>query len=99
MTDAPPEQSTDSPDPGEVPEEYRMARGDRPDRIRKRNLITGLLLILLIGTIVGITIYSRSTSEETSYGVEEQARPPFGSDQGEQKKGGSAPERPTSNDK
>ncbi len=54
-----------------VPDEYRMSRGERPERIRRRNLITGLVLVLLIATIVGITIYSRATSEEaSSYGVD-----------------------------
>ncbi|MFB6372967.1 MAG: MATE family efflux transporter, partial [Bradymonadaceae bacterium] len=56
-----------------------MSRGERPDRIRRRNLITGLILLVLIGTVIGITVYSRATSEEASYGIEEEARPPFAS--------------------
>jgi len=82
MTDAPDDQTTDAPDGDEVPDEYRMSRGQRPDRIRRRNLITGLVLVLAIATFMGITIYTRATTEEAPYGVEEEARPPFGHEQG-----------------
>lgn len=84
MTDAPTDNSTEAPDRSDVPDEYRMSRGQRPDRIRRRNLITGIVLVLAIATFMGITIYTRATSEEASYGVEEEARPPFGGEQGEQ---------------
>lgn len=59
----------------ELPEKYRMSEGERPERIRRRNLMTGLGLLVLIATIVAITVYSRATSEDTPYGVERDARP------------------------
>ena len=55
MSDAP----SDSDDE-QVPEEYRMSGGKRPERIRRRNLITGILLLLLVATIVAISVYTRA---------------------------------------
>lgn len=82
MTDSEPDdiQSVDAdelPEVDEVPEEYRMSRGERPDRIRRRNLVTGILLLLFIAGVIGATVYSRATSEEaSSYGIDNPVDPP-----------------------
>lgn len=44
----------------EVPDKYAMSSGERPEHIRKRNLITGLLLVLLVLIFVSITVYARA---------------------------------------
>jgi hypothetical protein len=69
-----PDSSSDSSQPvdaDEVPEEYRVSRGERPERIRRRNLITGIALVIFIAAVIGATVYSRATSEEaSSYGID-----------------------------
>lgn len=60
------EETTSGTD-GEVPEEYAMDDGHRPDRIRRRNRITGLALALLIAIFVAITIYTRWSDEDNTY--------------------------------
>ena len=87
MSQSSPEQHADDADAGDLPEEYQVSRGERPERIRRRNRITGIVLLLVIATIIGITIYSRTTSEDASYGVDEEARPPFGSEHEKPKPG------------
>lgn len=66
-----PSDSSPSVDADEVPEEYRVSRGERPQRIRRRNLITGIALVIFIAAVIGATVYSRATSEEaSSYGID-----------------------------
>ena len=59
-----PDDGSDGSD-GRVPDEYRMEGDERPDNVRRRNLITGLVFLLVIGTIIGITIYTRATAAGT----------------------------------
>ena len=59
----------------DVPEEYRMEGGDRPEAIRRRNLVTGIVLLVAIATIVAITVYSRATGESSTYGLEDSFSP------------------------
>jgi len=51
----------------DLPDEYAMEDGSRPEQIRRRNRITGLVLVLLIVAIVGATIWSRSSGEADEY--------------------------------
>jgi hypothetical protein len=60
MADEPPTDTDDASSDEDVPDEYAMSAGERPEHIRRRNLITGLLLLLLIAIFVGISVYSRA---------------------------------------
>ena len=59
--DEPPSDESES----RVPDEYRMEGDERPEKVRRRNLITGLVFLLVIAVIIGITIYTRATGAVT----------------------------------
>jgi len=87
MSDSPSD-SSPSVDADEVPDEYRMSRGERPERIRRRNLITGIALVIFIAAVIGATVYSRATSEEaSSYGIDNPVDPPDQKTKPKQKSG------------
>lgn len=75
--------------PSDVPDEYSMEDGRRPDRIRRRNRITGLVLVLLIAAIIGATIWSRTSGEAEKYNPVGEPADELGD-----KKSAPTPERP-----
>lgn len=84
----------DQTDPAsDVPDEYSMEEGRRPDRIRRRNRITGLLLLLFIAAIIGATIWSRSTGDAEKYNPVGEPADELGDKKSSPRPGGPATDR------
>lgn len=86
-----PKPSRQRGDVSELEDEYAIdERGRRPDDVRRRNRTTGFLLLLLIASIVGITIWSRATGDAKEYNPVGEPADELGDQQ--------APERPDRSD-
>jgi len=59
---------SDQPRPDGVLEDaYSMDEGRRPDHVRRRNRITGLVLLVLIAAVVAATVWSRASGDPQKY--------------------------------